>query len=315
MSDAPHQVDEAAELATQLHEKMFAPKVEDEQEEVEAPQEEVEEAVEDNTPPDETFKTKYDVLKGKYDSEVPRLHHELKELKQMVFERLGDAAKKVEQPEVKADLIAERLTKFKEEYGEEFVEMQRMFARMEAEELINKRVQPVQDQVSTVEETQIKAAQQNFVGYLNENVTGDWSGINEAFHALKENKQPSDQKAASFLMQREPTSGLTYQQIMAYHNDNWDADGLAAVFNTFLGSAAPPAAPVKVKQPNPAQQAIVAPSRTTHTTPPAQSDKRIWTEATMNEFYKADRMNKYSSDESTALWEDLTSALKEGRIR
>jgi hypothetical protein len=309
MSNIPKQVDEAAELAEQLHEKMFAPHEGNEQPPEEEPEELPEAAESVDTSEEETYKSRYETMQGKYNAEVPRLHNELKELKAMVFERLGDVSKRQEQPiEVKVDPNAERLAKFEEEYGKEFLEMQRLLARMEAEELIKQRVTPMQEQVTTVEETQIKAAQQNFVSYLDSKVeNGDWQALWAG----------QDEKFNQFLQTREPTSGLSYQQIVKYHNDNWDADGLAAVFNTYLGPAVEvtPEPPAKPKQPNPAKEAIVAPSRNTHTAPPQQSDKRIWNNATIEEFKRADRANKYSPDESQAMWDDLLQAMVEGRIR
>lgn len=301
----PKQVEEAVELAEELHAKMFAPQ-EDEQpeEEPSEPTPEPEPAAPSNTEPPEDYESRYKVLKGKYDAEVPRLHHELKELKEAVFSRLGDMTKKEEPKEAPVDPYAEKLAKFEEEYGKDFLEMQRILARREAEELLNKRVQPIEEQVSTVEETQIKAAQQNFMTYLDEKVEkGDWrtlwSGQDEKFNA--------------FLQQREPTTGLSYAQIVRYHNDNWDADGLANIFNTYLGTPEPP-----IEQPkkvNPAKEALVAPSRTTHTAPPPQSDKRIWSSSMIEQFKRDDRMGKYSQEESGAMWNDLLAAMNEGRIR
>jgi len=301
MSDLPKQVEEAADLAEELHGRMFAPQEEDKQEEVQEEQQEEEApAVEDNTD-DDSFKTKYEVLKGKYDAEVPRLHHDLKELKQMVFEKLQ--AQTQPKPEEKPSPYQEQLEKYKEEYGEELLEMNRLLARMEAEALFAERAQPLQQQVQDVEETQIKAAQQNFVEYLGQKVKGDWQTLWSG----------QDKGFIDFLQKPDPSGLYTYGDLVKAYNDNWDADKLATVFNTYLDAKAPKQE--QQRQPNPAKQAIVAPSRSTQAPAPQSSDKTVWTRETMAEFQKNDRMGKYDEATSKAMWEDLLSAPSENRIR
>jgi hypothetical protein len=304
----PNSVEEAAELAEQLHEKMFpqAP-TEVEEEQQEQPEEPTEETEEPDVPHDDDveelrkFKERYLSLKGKYDAEVPRLHQELREFKQNVFERLDQ--NRQPQPDSNVPPVVDKFAKFKEEYGEELFEAIKELSSLQAEEKINASLKPVTDQVHNVEETQIKAAQQNFVSYLDTKVQGDWKKLWAG----------EDPKFIEFLQQPDPSGLYTYADLVQAYNDNWDADKLGKVFNTYFENNQPKV--VAPKAPRPEQNAMVAPSRNTGHTAPSANDKRIWTQDAMQEFQKADRMGRYSAEESQAMWDDLLAASQEGRIR
>jgi len=305
------QAEEQAELAEQLHAQMFTKDEptesvnEQEEETTEQPEEVTDEEVvphDDDIEELRKFKARYLSLQGKYDAEVPRLHNELKEFKQSVFERLDK--ERTPQHDTNVEPVVDKFAKFKEEYGEDLFEAIKELASSQAEEKLNSSLKPVQDQVTSVEDTQIKAAQQNFVSYLDGTVKGDWQNLWAG----------NDPKFIEFLKQEDPSGLYTYGDLVQHYNDNWDADRLGKVFNTYLDSMAPKA-PQVPKQPNPAQQASIAPSRTnTHTTPSA-NDKTIWTAETMREFQSADRAGKYSPEESAAMWNDLLSAPSENRMR
>ena len=173
--ELPRQVEEAANIVEELMQGIQqAPQQEAQEETVQTQEETVEEdetSEEQDVPHDDDvqelrkFKDRYLSLKGKYDAEVPRLHQELREFKQSVFERLAPQTPKEEQ-KVENDKVA----KFKEEYGEEFVESLRELLKVEVDPLIKSNVSQVEQQVASVEDTQVKAAQQNFASYLDTKV-------------------------------------------------------------------------------------------------------------------------------------------------
>lgn len=317
----PKQVEEAEELALELHKQMNAPEEKEDEKPIEEEQQEEQEqeAAQKEEVEEINWREKYEkleqthkTLKGKYDAEVPRLHKDIKEFKESVYAKIGDLTK---QPEPKAapDPDEAKLAKFKEEYGEEMLEAQRILARKEAEaiakSLLAEKLNPVQEQVQSVETAQLEAAKSNFTGFLDNQVKGDWralwNGQNEQFN--------------EFLSKPDPSGFYTYGQLAEMFNENWEGEKLAHLFNTFIASTAPPKIekPVKPaeKAPNPAQEARIAPSRQTNHSQPAAEDKRIWTKASMDEFYKLDRMGKYTQEESVALWNDLWKAASENRIR
>ena len=308
MNEVPNSINEAADLAEQLHAKMY-PQEEAVDEAI--PEEPVDNSQDVNNDDDRDvphdddiaelrkFKDKYLSLKGKYDSEVPTLHKELKEFKQNVFERL----EQTRQPEPDAPAV-DKFAKFKEEYGEDLFEAIKDLASQQAEERFKTALQPVQQQVSSVEETQIKSAQNNFVNYLDQTVKGDWQNLWAG----------NDPKFIEFLQQPDPSGLYTYGDLVQVYNDNWDADKLTKVFNHYFDVNSVQKTP-EPRVPRPEQNAMVAPSRSTQHVSPATNDKQIWTQAAMNEFQAKDRRGAYSSEESKAMWDDLLAAMGEGRIR
>lgn len=308
------QAEEAAQMAEELHSQMFAPSeptavVEEEAVEETDTTEQPDEVTDEEVVPHDDdieelrkFKARYLSLQGKYDAEVPRLHNELKEFKQSVFERLDSARQTHEEKFVEPTI--DKFAKFKEEYGEDLFEAIKELAASQAEEKLNSSLKPVQEQVSGVEDAQIKAAQQNFVSYLDGVVKGDWQSLWAG----------NDPKFIEFLSKPDPSGLYTYGDLVQTYNDNWDADRLGKVFNSYIESQTP-IAPPPPKQPNPAKEATIAPSRTnTHTTP-STNDKTIWTAETMKAFELADRSGKYTPEQSKAMWDDLLSAPMENRMR
>lgn len=305
----PKSVEEAAELAEQLHEKMFSQAPQEDQEVIdteepspeETPTEEANEIPHDDDIEElRKFKAKYLTLQGKYDAEVPRLHQEIREFKQSVIEKLQDYRQP--QPEVSTPPTEDKFAKFKEEYGEELYEAMKELTKLQAEEIIAQKIQPVEQHVSSVEETQIKAAQQNFISYLDTQVKGDWKKLWAG----------EDPNFIEFLKQPDPSGLYTYADLVQAYNDNWDADRLGKVFNSYFEKNAP--TPKEERQPNPAQQAMVAPSRQ-NISPPVMNNARIWTQDSIKEFEAKDRAGKYSPEESQAMWDDLLLAATQGRIR
>lgn len=293
------QAEEQAEMAEQLHAQLFTPP--EATEETVTPEVEIEpEVVEPEIDYVEELRKaneRYAHLKGKYDAEVPRLHGEFKEFKQTVFEKLEAQAKSKEVETPPEDKFA----KFREEYGDELYEAIRELSSMTAEEKLRSSLAPVQEQVTSVEDAQIKAAKHNFVNYLDGQVKGDWKKLWSG----------EDAGFIEFLQQPDPSGLYTYGQLVEAYNNKWDADRLGKVFNTYLESQAPTQAP----QARPERQAMVAPSRqNTHSTPSIDAP-RIWTAQTMKEFQEADRTGKYTPEESKAMWDDLLSAPSQNRMR
>jgi len=303
----PRQVEEAADMAEQLFNGIQKPEEQpQEQQEEQSEQEATDEGVteeEPDVPHDDDinelrkFKDRYLSLKGKYDAEVPRLYSELKEFKQSVFERLSNQPEPVKEQEQTP--VDDRLAKFKEEYGEDFVENLKALFKAEVDPLLKQSIKPVEDKVSSVEDNQYKVAQENFASYIDQQVKGDW----------RKAWMGEDPKFQEFLQKPDPSGLYTMGELAKVYNDTWEADKLTNLFNLYYQQSEAP------KKSNPTKDAMVAPSRsTTHSAPPSD-DKVIWTKDKIKEFEKADRMSTYSAEESQRLWQDLLAAASEGRIR
>lgn len=317
MSGIPKQVEEAADLALQVHEQMFNYVEPEEEEEETETSEEPEPSPDDDedvvdVPDDDDieelkkFKARYLTLKGKYDAEVPRLSHELRDLKQSVFEKIEKMTTQRENPaEVSNEPAPEDLMmQFAETYGEEFTDSLKKLIAAEA----RKYTQPVQEAVTSVEEIQMKTAQTNFVNYLDNNladVVPDW----------REKWSGNDPNFIEFLKQPDPSGLYTMGQLAEMYNNAWDADKLISIFRLYHESSAPPAPQSKQQRTPPQKEAMVAPSRTnTHTAPNTES-KPIWTQDMIKEFQVLDRQGRYEPEVSKAMWDDLLLAMSEGRLR
>jgi len=274
---------------------------EDAESEVDTEDEIENEADAEDEPEDEDlFRNKYLTLQGKYDAEVPALHQELKELKDNIFGKIDELSKANDVKEEETSLDA-ATDSFREEYGDDLVNYIDEYFKSKIEPTIKQStadaVKPVEEKVQSVEDSQISVAKDEFATYLNDNVKGDWQ------------KAAEDPKFVKFLEQEDPSGLYTYGDLLSEYNNNWDHKKMAKVFNIFYGEEKAPKQTSK-----PQKDAMVAPSRQTDNSAPTGEDKIIWTEESMQQFYKDDRARKIPQEESAKMWNDLMLAATEGRI-
>jgi len=315
MAGIPKQVEEAATMAEDLFagmnpdeetaEDTQAAEEESETEETaedQEPEEEEEETSEDdNDEEEEDFRQKYSTLQSKYDKEVPRLHKELRELKQSILERLGEK-KEPDTVEPTTEAVNEKLVKFREEYGDDLYDYLKEFLKEEGKTLLGSQMKPVEEKLDKVEEAQVVSARKAFNEVLDQQVKGNW----------REPWENEDPAFLEFLQQPGPMGLMTYGEMMTMANQSWNAEAMAEIFNTFLGAteAPTPGKKASTKQ----RDAAIAPSRSTRATSPKADEKTTWTQESIKQFEIDDRRGKYSSEESQALWNDLLAAAAEGRI-
>lgn len=309
-SNLPQAVQEAADLAEQLHGMIYS----QEEPNIEVPPESNEESDETvDTPPaeqtdEETYKHRYEVLQGKYSKEVPGMAAELREMREYIKEI---SAVKTTKPD--ADEEENPFEEFEQQYSPEFVETLRKLMRYEAQKEASKLIQPVVEQARSAEEIQLQVRRDNFVSDLSTKVTGDWQPAAKTLYDLQEGLPPTDPKAAEFFATPDPSGLYTYGELLSMYNDKWDVDKIATIFNIYLGNNA--TSKPQRTQSNPVTEALIAPSRTSTQTQPTSQDKRIWTHTAIEEFKRQDRIGKYEPDVSEAMWNDLLLAANENRIR
>lgn len=312
----PSQVEEAASMAEKLFEQMNRSATEEQSEtdskEVEEetseetsdePEEDLEEEEEVDEPEVEEeeeidpkelkkWRDRYLTLKGKYNAEVPRLASQLKELQeQLIKPSVKESVKDDVDPEEDED-------SFESVYGIEFVENIRKLIN----QTVKQEIQPVTDKVDLVETTQRNDAAESFKSYLDENAEG--------WRDLWEGKDKGFQK---YLKQPDPSGLYTNGELLELYNKAWDADKMVKLFKLYKNETVP-----NTKQKESLtrdKEAMIAPSRSKTTPEPTSKEKTIWTATSMKEFEQADRLGKYSDEESQAKWADLLAAANEGRIR
>ena len=248
----------------------------------------------DSNPPaagaDDQLEHRYKVLQGKYNSEVPRLSHENKELK--------DRLKQIEQqltdlqnaqpvtPLVSQDEI--------NEYGEGLIDVARRVAR---EELAQKDrvIDQLKAKLDALEETTTKVVQDDFFTSLGNKVP-DWVSIND------------DANFHKWLDEIDELTGARRQDLLRVAEQERSADRVAKFFIAFKKTSQK-----QIASSASALESQVTPSSNqTPNTPPA---KKVWTRAEISEFYTRVRRGDVSDEEALAIESDIQAASIEGRIR
>ena len=273
--------------------------------------------------PKNDWKQKYHVLQGKYDAEVPRLSQDVRDL----TDKLNNAVHKLENPPKEevikpASLITEEEVN---EYGEEFMDM---VGRKAAEVAASSpMVQELRTQVSNLEaqlgQTGNRvAATETLTFYAQlDNAVKDWRKIN------------TDPRFLEWLGAEIPyTGGVTKATMLLKAHDEGNVAGVTKFFtdwanetrnpqenapeggaNTPEGAAVPPATLTL--------EGLVSPSAGQGSPQGAPatdgSQKKVWTEAQISDFYKKSTAGHYKGreEDKARIERDIVAAGTEGRVR
>jgi len=251
---------------------------------------------------DEPWEQRFNVLRGKYDAEVPILHKQVRALEaelQSAMARLEVAAKAQQ-----AQAVSVVDPKDVESFGEDLVSMVDRVAKTSmgqtARDLAAKNA-AMEAQIAAMAEqlkgtsTQLAVtAEQSFFERLSKSVP-DWSQVN------------TDKGFLSWLAEADPVYGVPRQQALAAAQQRLDVDRVAAVFNAYTGgSKAPKAADPLASMVSPKGASTVAPVAT---------GSPVITQAQVSKFYDDGRRGVYSAPEYARIESLINAALSEGRIR
>jgi len=251
---------------------------------------------------DEPWEQRFNVLRGKYDAEVPILHKQVRALEaelQSAMARLEVAAKAQQ-----AQAVSVVDPKDVESFGEDLVSMVDRVAKTSmgqtARDLAAKNA-AMEAQIAAMAEqlkgtsTQLAVtAEQSFFERLSKSVP-DWSQVN------------TDKGFLSWLAEADPVYGVPRQQALAAAQQRLDVDRVAAVFNAYTGgSKAPKAADPLASMVSPKGASTVAPVAT---------GSPVITQAQVSKFYDDGRRGVYSAPEYARIESLINAALAEGRIR
>lgn len=301
----PRAVAEAEEKANRLHDELLKSQQPPEQTDEQDTEESVEQT-DDSAPfagvqPDprgdseelsqkDSYEHRFRVLQGKYNSEVPRLSAENKELKH-TLRSLQDQL-----DEIKASKDAQPLVRPEEieEYGEGLIDVARRIAR---EELTAKdaKIKKLEDKLDALEGHTNKSAERDFYSVLSTKVP-DWEKVNgnKAFH--------------TWLDASDELTGFRRQDLLSEAERARDAERVAKFFTAFKKTSKK-----QVDDSSLALETQLAPSNTR--TPNTPTGKKIWTRAEIGEFYKRVRSGRISDKDAVAIESDIHAASVEGRIR
>ena len=270
-------------------------------------------------PESDAWEKRYNILKGKYDAEVPRQARQIKELKGELADMRGLLAKLNEQkPAASTDapkpVNSTRLLKQQEidDYGEELIGV----IHRGAQEAFNPEIAALKEEISQlksqlggVSQTLHSSQRDTVLDILTREVP-DWKTLNE------------DELFLSWLDQVETFSGEPRQALLDRAFKSGDAARVVAFFKGYLNENAALQPPPK-DEPPPARNTsvkldgMVAPGKPKGASDSAQKgEKRMWTQKQIADFYQAVNKGKYRNqpDKQAAIERDIVAAAREGRI-
>ena len=258
-------------------------------------------------PQPDNWEHKYKTLKGRYNSDVPRLQSEVGELKgqlQQAIAKMNELTKAPEKPKEEPKPVAD--PKDVEAFGEDLVSMvQRVAERMfgdaarairEQAAAFDQRITRVEETLKGTSQTVAVTAEQAFFDRLTKLVP-NWEEIN------------ANQAFLDWLGEIDPVYGQPRQAALNVAQQSLNAERAAAVFKAFAGTLpqAPKADPVG-KQVTP--KAVAA-------TAPTPSDKPVLTQKQITAFYDDVRRGAFRGKEAEAqrIEAMINAAIAEGRVR
>lgn len=259
--------------------------------------------------PQNEWEQRYKVLQGKFNNEVPSLHHQVKDLTRKLqdqSERMEQLSRSQETKQAEQKQAAD--PKDVDAFGADLVEMVQRVTQQTLGGITAKmdgllsgfqqRLAYVEQQLQGTSQTVAYTAEQTFFAQLSKAVP-DWEKIN------------ADQRFLTWLGEVDPVLGSNRQAALDTAQKNMDANRVAAIFRAF--ESALPKTPVKPgnnlsKQISPSSVASAAPTPT---------DKPILTQAQVQAYYKDVATGKYRGREAEAakLESIINQALAENRIQ
>lgn len=289
-------------------------------------------------PPDESWKRKYDVLKGKYDAEVPRLIQENRQQADLIrtlqtqLTTLQGVISTVNQrgasapvnPPSGAPATTQKLVTDAEvkSFGPDLYDFIQRAAREVAAPMVSQAPQPVAQQVAQIAQTVQtlgkkveQTDQQRFEEYLTQHVPG-WV------------EQNNDEGFIVWLDQEDAYTGRKRQELLDQAAARFDGPRVAALFKGYQNENAivtPPQtpAPAAAAAPpagTPTLEKLVAPGqpKAGPASAPNEAQKRIYTRAEIDDFQR--RKNQFVikgrkvPDALVAEERAILAAANEGRI-
>jgi hypothetical protein len=249
---------------------------------------------------------KFDVLQGKYNSEVPRLNGQIKSLETQ-NDTLKDELDEANAKPVVADPSAYKkyLTpEEQEELDPQVADLQQRMSKGVAEDAAKRTADVMKGEVGNLKETianlkqsQAEAAEAVF-----------WGKVETLAPGITDANTNSDDKWSTFLDGTDSVSRLTYRSIGEAAVGRHDADAVANLFNLFKGQT------VEKKQQVTAASQVkpVTVSQAPNTESAAQGPEILQSE--VEKFYRDAVKNKLSEAEISKKEAEFELAVNEGRM-
>lgn len=268
----------------------------------------------------EDFKHKYEVLQGKYNSEISELKLQIAGLQERnsVLEQL--LAKFSQQPSAPepgkksndTDPKAKGKTYVKpediEEYGRDMLDVVRRAAREEIEpelEALRAENAQLKQQLGRTTETVAENARERMLAQLAREVP-DWENVNTSPTFL------------AWLEDVDVFSGLKRREALIRAYNANDAFRVIGIFKAFKreDSATDPASRAPGRTPQVSKETLVAPGKPQSGagTEAPGSNKRMWSQQEIADFYDRKRRGKIPATEAETTEREIAAAIREGRV-
>lgn len=256
------------------------------------------------TPPtQENWEQRFNVMQGKYNAEVPRLHQQLREM----ADALADLKDKVKTPEPTPEPKQDRVTdKDREDFGADLLDAaaraaEDVFDRRETALVarIEKMLNGVLGQVQTVEARQTVSDSDRFWATVR-GVHADFDNVN------------ADQKWFDYLDSRVPGARMSRRQLAEDAIKRFDAEALVEMVASFKSTL--PVTPVAPNGPSDELRSQVTPSTSLVSQQNADTG-RIWTGDEYTAAMDHRNLKNMSRAEYDALVAEAELAVAEGRVR
>jgi len=263
---------------------------------------------------EETYKQRYFTLKGKFDSEVPRLQQDVRNLQQYLSdlkkenEQLMEAANNPNNKdpvnEGKSSSLDPEVFK---EYGEDFGALVETIQTVQAEnKTLKKELSRLSGDVSQSRESQQARVYNDYLGQVKAQLS---SGFNVEFDTIN-----SDPNFLNFLRQHAGNESEPRFAKLKKAEANCDLPSTMAIFKEYLGNPSRQNGqdnlPAPNLQPNPKNTG-------TDLNPPAPAaSTRTWTRKSIAQFYKDKTAGMFNGreDEAKLLEQDIFLAPQQGRV-
>lgn len=247
---------------------------------------------------------RFNVLKGKYDAEVPQLQRQVTEVNRQLQEA-KQAAPAASAPQRAQEAIADLSPEELEQFGPELITViQRIASRAAgpATPANTAEMENLRQEVGQLREERQQDATARF-----------WTDLAQAVPNYREIN--SDQRFHAWLTEIDPFSGMPRQQLLVNAQQELSAYRVIALFNAFAQTNPAVASPAGTQQPQiPPEQIQPAASRVGGEVAQPISQQRIWSSSDIGQFYRDKAAGKYRSDEAAALEADIFAAQTQGRI-
>jgi uncharacterized protein YfkK (UPF0435 family) len=229
------------------------------------------------------WRHRFQVLQGKYNSEIAALREENQQLKEQAPKPIESKAQDV------ASAIEGLSEQEIEDFGPDLIDLIKKVSGQS-----NREVEAVKQELNQIKEANRQDAEARF-----------WTDLERLAPKFREIN--ADPKFHAYLAEFDSQTGEQRQQTLVKAQKMFDAYSVAKLFNTFTQNTA------AASQPRSIPEEKIQPSISRSESAPNQG-ARSWSRGEITEFYTRAALGKYSEAERAAIEAEIFEAQRNGRV-